>query len=60
MKTSRPPRSSLRVRARPATITGAGFIRLAPPIVTTPELFVRALDILDDAVSAVEKRFAVG
>jgi len=30
-----------------ATITGNGFIRLAPPIVTTPELFVRALDILD-------------
>jgi 4-aminobutyrate aminotransferase-like enzyme len=43
-----------------ATITGSGFIRLAPPIVTTPELFVRALDILDDAVSTVEKRLAVG
>ncbi len=42
-----------------ATITGPGFVRLAPPIVTTTEVFVRALDVLDDAVSAVEKRLAV-
>lgn len=43
-----------------ATITGPGFIRLAPPIVTTTEVFVRALDVLDDAVSAVEKRLTDG
>jgi 4-aminobutyrate aminotransferase-like enzyme len=43
-----------------ATITGPGFIRLAPPIVITTALFARALDILDDAVSAVEKRLAIG
>jgi 4-aminobutyrate aminotransferase-like enzyme len=43
-----------------ATIAGPGFIRLAPPIVTTTDVFVRALDVLDDAVSAVEKRLAVG
>jgi glutamate-1-semialdehyde aminotransferase len=43
-----------------ATVTGPGFIRLAPPIVTTTEVFVRALDVLDDAVSAVERRLAVG
>jgi 4-aminobutyrate aminotransferase-like enzyme len=43
-----------------ATITGPGFIRLAPPIVTTTDVLVRALDVLDDAVSAVESRLAVG
>jgi 4-aminobutyrate aminotransferase-like enzyme len=42
------------------TLTGPGFIRLAPPIVITPEIFLRALDILDDAVSAVEKQLADG
>jgi 4-aminobutyrate aminotransferase-like enzyme len=42
------------------TVTGPGFIRLAPPVVITPEIFLRALDILDDAVSAVEKQLAVG
>lgn len=42
------------------TLTGPGYIRLAPPIVITPDIFLRALDILDDAISAVEKHLAVG
>jgi 4-aminobutyrate aminotransferase-like enzyme len=41
------------------TLSGPGYLRLAPPIVITPEVFVRALDILDDAVSAVETRLAL-